>query len=310
MKDIRTDAEVQTELLKRRRFLTGAGGAGLAAAAALVLPGKANALIPSVTTANPKELDNTSGDTVVQILTDALIAEDLATTFYYFGLVGPVIQDPNLAGPGGKATAVGPGGNQGNVNYIQAALYQEIEHANLLRALISGANPGTDPVQTFYLPTGTFNSLASFTSVLNALESAFIGAYLAATLEFAQMACDSRAGGVRQSSATGSLYSSSTLEYLAQLSASIMGVECEHRVLGRDLSSSNPANNVTFEQTDGIATVNNGGTSAVTALTPFLGPGAGMTAYSYRTAMAGSPYVYLKTAGAAPPVPPVRQDGQ
>ena len=31
------------------------------------------------------------------IFTAALIAEDLATTFYYQGLVGEVLQDPRLA---------------------------------------------------------------------------------------------------------------------------------------------------------------------------------------------------------------------
>ena len=52
-------------------------------------------------------------DTVAQIATAALIAEDLATTFYYNGLVGGVITDPNLAGPGGTADNVGSGGNPG-----------------------------------------------------------------------------------------------------------------------------------------------------------------------------------------------------
>ncbi len=34
-----------------------------------------------------------------------MIAEDLATTFYYNGLVGPVITDAALAGPDGSATS-------------------------------------------------------------------------------------------------------------------------------------------------------------------------------------------------------------
>ncbi len=43
-------------------------------------------------------------DTANQIFQAAVIAEDLATTFYYNGLVGTVIMDPALAGPGGTAT--------------------------------------------------------------------------------------------------------------------------------------------------------------------------------------------------------------
>jgi hypothetical protein len=35
--------------------------------------------------------------------------------FYYNGLVGGVIQDPNLAGPGGSADNVSSSGNAGNV---------------------------------------------------------------------------------------------------------------------------------------------------------------------------------------------------
>ena len=65
-------------------------------------------------------------DTPSQIFTAALVAEDLATTFYYNGLVGGVIQDPNLAGPGGTANDPNPtDSNPGNVNYLQAALYQD-----------------------------------------------------------------------------------------------------------------------------------------------------------------------------------------
>ena len=67
MKAIRTDADVQNVLLQRRQFMTKAGGAGLAAAAAFMLPGKANAVAPA-------QLDNTSGDTAAQIMTAALIA--------------------------------------------------------------------------------------------------------------------------------------------------------------------------------------------------------------------------------------------
>jgi hypothetical protein len=123
-------------------------------------------------------------DTANQIFQAAVIAEDLATTFYYNGLVGPVIMDPALAGPGGTATS--NTGNVPNVDYLRAALNQEIEHANLLRAVGNfGKNYTADPVQTFYFSPKTFSDLNTFIATLSALENAFIGAYLNAIREFA-----------------------------------------------------------------------------------------------------------------------------
>ena len=59
-----------------------------------------------------------------------------------------------------------------------------------MRALTGGTSPTGDPVQRFYFPTGSFDTLAPFTALLDALENAFIGAYLNATIEFAEMAAD------------------------------------------------------------------------------------------------------------------------
>jgi hypothetical protein len=232
-----------------------------------------------------------------------LIAEDLASTFYYNGLVGAVIMDPNLAGPGGSATNVTAAGNFGNVDYFRAALSEEIAHANLLRSLIGKTTSDTDPVQTFYLPTGTFDTLTPFLAVLNALENAFIGAYLNATIEFAQMAADTKGYKGVQRDASGKAYTARDLEYFAQVAASIMGVEAEHRVLGRVVSNTNPANNLNYQQTDGLTSVYNGKQSAVVALTPFLAPGPGLTAYSLQTALANAASVSVAAQG-APPAPP------
>lgn len=284
--------------LPRRSFVTRAGFFGLSAAAAAFLPGM------PVRAEDRDDLDNQSGDTAQEIFTAALIAEDLASTFYYNGLIGPVIMDPNLAGPGGSANNVTPAGNAGNVQYFQAALSEEIAHANLLRSLIGGTSSSTDPVQTFYLPTGTFDTLGAFTGVLDALENAFIGAYLSATIEFAQMAVDAKGYGHRQRDANGKLYKTTDLEYFAQVAASIMGVESEHRVLGRVVSNTNPANNLNYEQTDGLTSVYNGKKSAVVALTPFLAPGPGLTAYSLQTALGNAGTVSIATQG-GPPAPPV-----
>lgn len=283
--------------LGRRSFVTRAGLFGLTAAAAAFLPGT------PVRALDPDDRDDVSGDTAQQIFTAALIAEDLASTFYYNGLVGTVITDPNLAGPSGSATNVSSGGNLGNVEYFRAALSEEIAHANLLRSLTGGTASSGDPVQTFYLPTGTFDTLGAFTAVLDALENAFIGAYLLATIEFAQLAVDAKTnqGG---HDAKGKQYTSRDYEYFAQVAASIMGVEAEHRVLGRVVSNTNPANNLNYEQTDGLTSVYNGSKSAVVALTPFLAPGPGLSPFSLQVALTNAPDVTLATSG-APPAPPV-----
>jgi len=274
--------------LDRRRFLSQAGVVGLGAAAAGLTLGEA---MPA-----RAQSSSQSADTPTEILTAFLIAEDLATTFYYNGLVGKVIQDPALAGPGGTAASVTADGNAGNVNYLQAALTEEISHADVMRSGLGIANPSGDPQQTFYFPAGTFDTLAAFTGTLNALENAFIGAYLNAVQELAAMAVTARLNG--NTGYVGSL-SAVELEYFAKVAASILGIECEHRVLGRVISNSNPANNLAYEQTDGITAIYNGTSSAVVALTPFLtestGPG-----YSLATALANQKSVSLPVTGAPP----------
>jgi hypothetical protein len=285
--------------LPRRSFVTRAGIFGLSAAAAAFLPGTP----VRAELSDFDDADNLSGDTAQEIFTAALIAEDLASTFYYNGLTGPVISDPNLAGPGGSATNV-TSGDAGNVGYFRAALGEEITHANLLRTLIGKTSSTTDPVQTFYLPSNAFETIGGFTGLLDALENAFIGAYLTATIEFAQMAVDAKGFGRRQRDAFGKPYKTTDLEYFAQVAASIMGVEAEHRVLGRDVSGMIPANNRNYELQDGILSVFNGKQSAVVALTPFLAPGPGLTAYSLQNALTNASKVVLPVQG-APPTPPV-----
>jgi Ferritin-like domain len=277
----------------RRTFFKGAGVLGLGAAAA--------ALLSNLPKLNAQSA--TAADTANQIFTAALVAEDLATTFYYNGLVGGAITDAALAGPGGTALNPSPSGDANNVSYIRAALGQEIQHANLLRAVGNiGASAATDPYQTFYFPAGTFDTLATFGATLEALENAFIGAYLTATREFAALA-------VATSSSVpdgpfGGPYSAAQLEYFSQVAASIMGIEAEHRVLGRDILNISQANNLNYEQTDGLLTVYNGPNSAVAALTPFLTPATG-PAYSLANALTGSASLVLASTGSQPAVKPV-----
>jgi hypothetical protein len=279
----------------RRRFLQAGSVAGLGVAAATLVGGSATVLAAQGLTpkANATGVqDPVTKDTPAQIFTAALIAEDLATTFYYNGLVGAVIQDPNLAGPGGTATHVTSGGNFGNVDYLRAALDEEITHADLFRALLGISGAASDPEQTFYFPAGVFDTLAPFIATLEALENAFIGAYLAAIREFSRMS------GV---AGTGSNYTSGQLSYYAEVAASILGVESEHRVLGRVISNSNPANNRNYEAVDGINSVYNGPHSAVVALTPFLTASTG-PANSFADAVANASSVGLKVGGGLPPM--------
>lgn len=288
--------------LGRRSFVRNAGLLGLGAAAAagvnLVSPTHARAE-GRETAAERQEEREQHKDTVTEIFTAALIAEDLATTFYYNALVGPVIQDPNLAGKGGAATHVTAAGNFGNVAYIRAALTEEIEHANLFRTLLGIPNSSKDPYQTFHFPSGSFDTLTAFTGLLDALENAFIGAYLNAIQEFSRLAARERLRTYLGDDGPKDAFTAEQLEYFAKVAASIMGIEAEHRVLGRVISNSNPANNLAYEQTDGLNAVYNGPKSAVAALTPFLTPSTG-PAFSFAYAIANHGSVSQPVTGAPP----------
>jgi len=273
-----------TEILKaalnpaRRKFFKDFGKLGLGAAA--------GGMLLSNLTKLKAQTSSTPADTAIEVLTAGTIAEDLATTFYYNALVGKVIQDPNLAGPGGSATNVTSSGNAPNVAYLRAAMAQEISHANLWRAVGNlGSSAATDPYQTFYFPAGTFDTLGAFIATLEALENAFIGTYLIAIREFATLAATTSADV--PDGPFGGPFSAAQYEYFAQVLASVMGVECEHRVLGQVITNTTTPNDRNYEQLDGLLSVYNGPNSAVAALTPFLtsstGPG-----YSLATALAAA----------------------
>lgn len=273
----------------RRAFVRGIGQLGLGASFVTLLGGsKAMAALSS----------GAQEDTANQIFQAAVIAEDLATTFYYNGLTGPVIMSPDLAGPGGSATD--GAGNVPNVDYLRAALNQEVEHANLLRTVGNfGANYKVDPVQKFYFDPKTFSDINTFIATLEALENAFIGAYLNAIREFASLASRSGERGVADGP-FGGPYSAAQLEWFAEVAASILGVECEHRVLGKVILNANQPNNLYFESTDGLTSVYHGSNSAVAALTPFITSGSGKTGYSLSTAVDGANTIGLPSTGSYP----------
>jgi hypothetical protein len=283
-----TLVEKTQSAIARRAFLKNAGGAAAFAAAAL---------------AGGTQLLHAQGTSVIdtpqEIFTAALVAEDLANVFYYNVLIGPVIQNVNLAGPGGSAKNITSSGSVSNVGYIRAALYEEIQHAQLFRQLLGSDSNANDPYQTFYLDSAAFSDFNTFINTLIALEQAFIGAYLAAILEFSSLA-----GQGKTLTFGGQQFSPATLAYFAQVSASILGVEAEHRAVGRSISPALiPANNLNYEQTDGILTVYNGSSSAVAALTPFLTPGSGKTAYSLKPAHDYAYTVWTYTTGSIPAAP-------
>ena len=280
----------------RRTFLRGLGKVGTSATAALLFGDMPLATAQSLAA---------NQDSVNQILTAALVAEDLATTFYYNALVGEVVQNARLAGAGGTAIApTSTGQSVANLLYLRAALGQEVAHANLLRAagnLTSG--PGEDPYQTFYFNPAVFSTFLTFINTLEALENIFIGAYLTAVRELASLAARSAVRGVPAGQFGAAAYSSTQTAYFAQVAASICGVECEHRALVRVVGQIPPAaNNLYFEQTAGVKSVYHGKQSAVAALAPYLTPGInGTQAYSLATALQGLPSVVLQSSPSNPP---------
>jgi hypothetical protein len=302
-------------VINRRSFLAGAGAVGVGAAAATLI-GCSNSMSMGGGTTTVGAAAST--DTATQIFTAALIAEDLAITTYYNALIGGVIKDPNLAN-GGTALNVSAGGSQVNVAYLQGALLEEVQHAQLLRTLLGLSNTGSGDIAagvpaTFYYPTGTFDTLTNFLPILLALETAFVGAYMTAVEEFASMAAGYNGFSSTQANPamSGSNYTQADLILYAKVAASILGVEAEHRALIRAIpsvtiasptfASTNliPANNVNYESQAGltglITGVNGSSTTAAAALAPFLASSSSQSAgFSFTTANSG--YNSVITAG-------------
>ena len=296
--------EMIQSVVNRRSFLTGLGMAGAGAAVATLTGCSGSAMASTAATT----------DTAAQIFTAALIAEDLAITTYYNILVGAAIQDPNLAGTGGTPNNVASNGSVINVAYLQAALAEELQHAQLLRTLLNintngSADASVGVPTSFYFPSGTFNTLPNFLPTLITLETAFIGAYMTAVQEFASMAAGYNGFSATQTNPAGGTYTQAQLINFAKVCAAILGVESEHRALVRGIPAVTlgspsvggvtliPANNVNYESTDGLTglIVNAGtGVTAAAALAPFLNSGStNNTAFSFQTALSGSASVLL-----------------
>ena len=105
--------------------------------------------------------------------------------------------------------------------YFQAALDEERNHLLFLRA-----NGAAAPPTSFHFPAGVFDDLPACLALLDTLENAFIGAYLVAIQRLTQLG----------------------QPLLAQTAAQILGVEAEHRILGRIIAGAAPANDLTLER--------------------------------------------------------------
>ncbi len=106
--------------------------------------------------------------------------------------------------------------------YFNAARNQETSHLTTLRGL------GLQfPKTVFSFPAGTFDSAPNMLTFGEQLEDIFIGAYL---------------GAVKAAAADPG-----TLNFVAEAAAQIMGIECEHRVLIRDIAGLNPPNDRFYE---------------------------------------------------------------
>lgn len=306
--------------VNRRSFLTGATMFGLGAATSTIAIGCG--VSPKMGMGMGTVSAAADTDTAANILTAALIAESLAITTYYTGLSSSgVITDPNLAGSGGTATNISANGQSDNVAYLQAALLEEVSHAQLLRSLLGLAQDGSGDAaagipQTFYYPANTFSSLSNFLPVLIALEEAFIGAYMTAVEEFASMAAGFNGFSSTQANpaSSGSNLTQADLVLYAKVASSILGVEAEHRALvrsipGPTIASPNfagmnliPANNVNYESTDGLTGLinsvsGNSATTAAAALAPFIS--SGTNSFSVKTVAAQSSFSSVVIASVA-----------
>jgi len=198
--------------------------------------------------------------TVQDVLNTLLTAEKLMMTFYYAGLTSPaVMRNRALGGQSADPNNPGlpPGGHPSNVRSLQAALDAEEKHA---AALLSGG--AASAYTHFYYPPHTFRTIGrstdsvGFLGIMEVLESVCEGMYIAAVREFLRLDHPD----------------------LAAVAAQVMGVESEHRTLGRIIGKVNPPNDYTLVRAPYTCI---GGTDAV--LRPFL------TGVNYYTALHSVP---------------------
>lgn len=147
----------------------------------------------------------------------AVGAERIAVAFYSNAL--------------GESSAFGASGdlakgtllNSSHREYFEAARNQEASHLSTLLGLGLSF-----PFNTFAFPAGTFSSAKAMLALGEQLENVFIGAYL---------------GAIKTGASTGT----SLGEFVAEAAGEILGVECAHRVLIRDIAGEDPPNDRFYE---------------------------------------------------------------
>ncbi|HEV2235800.1 MAG TPA: ferritin-like domain-containing protein [Ktedonobacterales bacterium] len=153
-------------------------------------------------------------DPVTDFGNAAVGAERIGISFYdnALGMLSPFGVPDDLA----KGTLL----NDAHRVYFTAARNQEAEHLAVLESLKLSF-----PFSTFSFPAGTFTSASSMLAFGEQLESIFIGAYL---------------GAIKAAASVSNAF-------IAEAAAQIVGIECEHRVLIRDIAGANPPNDRWFE---------------------------------------------------------------
>jgi len=155
-----------------------------------------------------------TADPVTAFGNAAVGAERIAVAFYSNAL--GVQSQYGVAGDIARSTLL----NSGHRIYFEGAQNQEQQHQNTLVSLGLSF-----PFSVFEFPSGTFGSASAMLAFGEQLEGIFIGAYL---------------GAIKAAAAA-------TNVFIAEAAAQIVGVECEHRVLIRDIEMDSLPNNRVFE---------------------------------------------------------------
>jgi hypothetical protein len=202
--------------MKRRNFLKGAAGVG---------GGIAAASFASAFGVSSAFAAHDSRDDAQTILNLAATAETLAVTHYYSILTA-------------RTFAL----NDADVLYLKLALDSEQQHLDFLNA-----NGGRSLTSNFYVPANLLSDSAVFVNTTATAETAFIGAYLAATRRFAEL------GNPR----------------LAATAAQVACIEAQHLALAREIGGLAP-NNISL-----ALPIYYNVADAVPTLGPFLQGGSG-----------------------------------
>ena len=191
----------------RRTFMSRLLAAGGGAAVGAGLLGRVQSVLAS-----------TDSD-VVNFGNAAVGAERIGIAFYSNALGTPT--EFGVPADQAKGTLL----NSAHRVYFNAARNQETSH---LGTLTGPPLSLSFPFGVFSFPPGTFDNASNMLAFGEQLEDIFIGAYL---------------GAVKV--AAGDFNGLGT--FVAEAAAQIMGIECEHRVLIRDIAGLNPPNDRFYE---------------------------------------------------------------